>query len=154
MALVSAASAAQAQPAPPAPVPAASTAFATQAEIAEAIARAAATVKPGQASNNQPLRQVGSYSLNLEYRVAATPPSIHPDQIEMFQVIKGSGTLVTGGTIERNAQNVGTVVGGSAHHVAAGDTIIVPQNTPHWFNQIDGAMAALSIKMPAPPARP
>jgi mannose-6-phosphate isomerase-like protein (cupin superfamily) len=153
MALVSAGSAAQAQQAS-APTAPASTAFATQAEIAEAIATAAATVKPGQASNNQPLRQVGTYSLNLEYRVAATPPSIHPDQIEMFQVVKGSGTLVTGGTIVRDAQNVATVSGGSARHVAAGDTIIVPQNTPHWFTQIDGAMAALSIKMPAPPARP
>jgi mannose-6-phosphate isomerase-like protein (cupin superfamily) len=75
----------------------------------------------------------------------------------MFYVIEGSGTLTTGGKLagekRTNAANLsGTGIdNGSSRHVAPGDFVIVPENTPHWFNKVDGeALVMMSIHMPRP----
>lgn len=122
--------------------------YATGAEIAAAIATAKAGIKPDQALAVTPVLSSGPYESSLEYRQAATKAAIHNDQVELFQVVEGSGTLITGGTMAGTGAGA-TVDGGEAHHLAAGDTFIVPEKTPHWFNRIDGHLAVISIKMPA-----
>src|SRR5712664_4091101 len=47
----------------------------------------------------QPIVRLAPYNANLEYRVAGVnaPASMHEREAEMFYVVEGSGTLVTGG---------------------------------------------------------
>jgi len=81
------------------------------------------------------------------------PSGIEHAQItEVYHVIEGNGTLVTGGTLinprEIPAENpVVTVLngpstggsgiqGGVSRKLAPGDVVIIPPNTPHWFSEI------------------
>lgn len=81
------------------------------------------------------------------------PSGIEHAQItEVYHVIEGSGTLVTGGTLDNpreipadspvvtvlNGPSTGGtgIQGGVSRKIAPGDVVIIPPNTPHWFSEI------------------
>lgn len=146
-------------PAPPAP---AARLFASTADVTALIANAKKERKADQANFVQPILRLAPYSANLEYRVAGinANASTHEREAEMFVVIEGSGTLVTGGKLrdERrtNAENLSGsgIEGGARQRVGKGDYIMVPENTPHWFGEIDGALVLMSIHLPHGSPRP
>ena len=120
------------------------------------IAKAKSERKPDQPLFAQPILQLAPYTASLEYRGAVGPAAVHEKEAEMFYVIEGSATLVTGGKLvnekRTNAENLtGTAIeGGSARPVAKGDFIIVPENTPHWFSPINGTIVLMSFHAPRP----
>jgi mannose-6-phosphate isomerase-like protein (cupin superfamily) len=132
--------------------------FAGSADVTAMTAKARSERKPDQANFVQPIVQLAPYNANLEYRVGAVnaPASVHEREAEMFFVIDGSGTLVTGGALrdERrtNAENLtgSAIDGGTPRRVAKGDWVMVPEKTPHWFTQIDGTLVLMSIHLPHP----
>jgi mannose-6-phosphate isomerase-like protein (cupin superfamily) len=146
--------------APHAQQPAAATAappmtlFASSAEVAALAARAKAEIKPGQPILALPIVQAGAYRANLEYRNAVGPASVHEKEAELFYVIDGSATIMTGGTLteERrtNAENrTGAgISGGAPRRIAKGDFVLVPENTAHWFSAIDGTVTLMSVHIP------
>jgi mannose-6-phosphate isomerase-like protein (cupin superfamily) len=80
---------------------------------------------------------------------AETSALIHNRVTEIYQITEGSGTIVTGGTLENptltdltrlNAgpSQTGTHKGGDSRHVGPKDVIIVPAGMPHRFSQLDG----------------
>jgi mannose-6-phosphate isomerase-like protein (cupin superfamily) len=117
----------------------------------------AATLKQSIANNvvDQPVKAAdvpGGHkaSLALLRRTKAeTAALIHTRVTEIYQITEGSGTIVTGGTLDHptdtdltrlNAgpSQTGTHQGGEARHVGPKDVIIVPAGTPHRFSQLDG----------------
>jgi mannose-6-phosphate isomerase-like protein (cupin superfamily) len=72
---------------------------------------------------------------------------MHPYSVEIYRILEGSGTLVTGGLLNlplaastdsniiRTEQGV---TGGLARKVSAGDVLVLQPGTPHYFSQIDG----------------
>lgn len=76
----------------------------------------------------------------------------HSQITEIYHVISGSGTLVTGGTIENPRESPpdsqvvkvlngpssggGVIKDGSSRKLGPGDVVIIPPNTPHWFSEI------------------
>jgi mannose-6-phosphate isomerase-like protein (cupin superfamily) len=76
----------------------------------------------------------------------------HSQITEVYHVISGNGTLVTGGTIQNAKEipadnqvvtvlngpstNGGPVMNGVSRKLAPGDVVIIPPNTPHWFSEI------------------
>jgi mannose-6-phosphate isomerase-like protein (cupin superfamily) len=76
----------------------------------------------------------------------------HSQITEVYHVISGNATFVTGGTIENKketpATNVvvkvlngpstggGAILNGVSRKVGPGDVVIIPPNTPHWFSEI------------------
>ena len=89
--------------------------------------------------------------------------AVHFKVSEVYHVMKGSGTLVTGGTVVnpkiRTADSVevtredgpgvtGTAIqGGVNHELKEGDVIIIPAGTPHWFSKINGSIVYLVIRI-------
>lgn len=80
---------------------------------------------------------------------------------EIYYVLEGGGTLVTGGTITgmkpppagRSAGPRGArIEGGVSRHVVKGDIIIIPGRTPHWWSSLDGDINYL-IYRPDPDSR-
>lgn len=130
--------------------------FASAADVAALVARAKSERKPDQANFVQPIVQLAPYNLNLEYRVGGlnANPTVHERDAELFYVVDGSGTLVTGGKLRDekrlNAENLqgSAIDGGSSRHLGKGDVVMVPENTPHWFSQVDGTLVLMSLHAP------
>ena len=82
---------------------------------------------------------------------------IHEKQAEFSFVIRGSGTLTTGGTMVRATAAAGappppaSIEGGTDRKVAKGDFFVVPENTPHQFTAIGGELVPISMHVPRAP---
>ena len=128
--------------------------YTSSTEVQELQAKAKAARKEGQALVTERILSLAPYNANLEYRPAVGPAAIHETEAEMFYVIDGSATLVTGGKLVKeartNADNLtGTgIEGGTPQKVAKGDFIIVPEKTAHWFSEINGSITLMSIHVP------
>jgi mannose-6-phosphate isomerase-like protein (cupin superfamily) len=128
--------------------------FASSADVAALIAQAKSEHKEGQPLLSKPILTLAPINANLEYRTAVAPAAVHETEAEIFYVIDGSGTMVTGGqlTAEKriNAENLtGTgIQNGQSRRVAKGDFTIVPQGVPHWFSKIDGTLVLMSLHVP------
>jgi len=139
--------------------PAAAKLFTSASDVTAMMAKAKSERKPDQANFVQPIVQLAPYNANLEYRAAGVnaPSSVHEREAEMFYVVDGSGTLVTGGTLREekrtNAENLtgSGIEGGTPRRIAKGDWVMVPEKTPHWFTQIDGTLVLMSIHLPHAP---
>ncbi|MEQ1729583.1 MAG: hypothetical protein ABL982_14520 [Vicinamibacterales bacterium] len=68
---------------------------------------------------------------------------------EIYYILEGTGTLVTGGTLtnphsagaspntgRQNMRGSG-ISGGIVRKVGPGDTIVIPGRLPHWFSSLD-----------------
>lgn len=134
--------------------------YSSAADIAAMIAKSKNDRKEGQAIVTQRILQLAPYNANLEYRSSVGAAAVHAKEAELFYVIEGSATLVTGGTLKderrTNADNLtgSGIEGGATRHVAKGDFIIVPENTPHWFSEINGTIVLMSIHIPRPVPEP
>ncbi len=130
--------------------------YVSASDVTAMMAKAKNERKPDQANLIQSLLQLAPYGANLEYRGAVGPAALHEKEAELFYVIDGSGTLVTGGKLagetRTNAENLsGTAIdGGDTQAVAKGDFFIVPENTPHWFSKINGTLVLMSFHVPRP----
>lgn len=77
----------------------------------------------------------------------------HDDRAELFYVIEGSGTMLTGGRIadgKQNGTNVqGTRIdGGTRIAFNPGDFIMVPSGVPHQFVDLKSAVRVMSMYLP------
>jgi len=130
--------------------------FTSAAEVTDLIAKAKGERKAGQPTVTEPMLELGSYDGHLEYRPSVGPAAVHEKEAEIFYVIDGSGTLVTGGKLvdekRTNATNLSgsAIQGGMSRTIAKGDFILVPENTPHWFSSIDGVLVLFSVHVPRP----
>ena len=132
--------------------------FASSADVQAMIAKAKKERKEGQPIVAQRILQLAPYNVNLEYRASVGPASIHEKEAELFYVVEGAATMVTGGKLTEekrtNPENLSGngVEGGESRAIAKGDFIIVPENTAHWFSKIDGVLVLMSLHVPRPVA--
>jgi len=128
--------------------------FASSSDVKALIAKAKSERKDGQPLVAEPLFVLPPYTAHLEYRASVGNAAVHEKEAELFYVIEGTATMVTGGTLagqrRTDATNLtGTSIqGGSSRTVAKGDFIIVPENTPHWFSKINGAIVLMTLHVP------
>jgi mannose-6-phosphate isomerase-like protein (cupin superfamily) len=128
--------------------------FVSSGEVAELIAQAKNERKEGQPIVVKPMLELGSYDGHLEYRASVGAAAVHEKEAEVFYVIEGSGTLVTGGKLmnekRTNPTNLtgSAIEGGTSRPVSKGDFILVPENTPHWFSSINGTLVLFSLHVP------
>jgi mannose-6-phosphate isomerase-like protein (cupin superfamily) len=123
-----------------------------------------ATLKkaPADSVTDQAIRTVAVGNLNVGvgvvHRSAKAPQTsiAHDELTEIYHILAGSGTLVTGGTLTKperfpaDSPTVKDLAGpslrgagldhGVSRTVRAGDVVIIPAGTGHWFSSIDGAI--------------
>ena len=118
----------------------------TSAEIAAFIDKL-----PKDAISDLPIKvvDVGGYRVGV-YGVFR-PKAVKQDAVlhevsttEVYQMVEGTGTLVTGGRLvdERRDPKSTTVRGsridgGVSRRVVKGDVIIIPGRTPHWWSALE-----------------
>jgi mannose-6-phosphate isomerase-like protein (cupin superfamily) len=121
----------------------------TAAELAAIVAK-----QPKDRNGNQTFLQLAPYNVSMEHRVNVPQnASVHDKEAELFYVIDGSATLVTGGKLVNptrtgDNQSAATVEGGTAKRMGKGDFFLVPEGTPHWFSKIDGELTLMSLHLP------
>ena len=67
---------------------------------------------------------------------------------EIYQILEGSGTYVTGGTMPDPNNRTAGIKGGESHDVKPGDFIVIPPGTAHWFSKINGQITYLEVRLP------
>ena len=145
------------QPAVQPPPPSIKT-FASSSDVTALLAKAKSERKEGQGLVSERILELAPYNANLEYRASVANAAVHEKEAEVFYVIDGTATMVTGGKLvnetRTNPDNLsGTgIEGGMSRTVAKGDFIIVPENTPHWFSAISGAIVLMTLHVPRPVA--
>lgn len=137
----------------------AATQFMSDKDIMALIDKAKADRKGDAPMVAEPILLLAPYKAQLEYRVLKAPAAVHEQDAELFVVLQGTGDIITGGKLvdekRVNAKNLAgpDIADGQTHHVVKGDTLIVPNNTPHQVVPTGGApivVMTMHIPMPAP----
>jgi mannose-6-phosphate isomerase-like protein (cupin superfamily) len=132
------------------------------AEVADRVVVAKNSIAPDQAmGHGQVVLQAGLLHHGaVEYRRSPTPPMVHTRMAEFFYVVDGDADLILGGTLINprclNSSNLAGdgVQGGVTHHVKKGAYILVPENTVHYFTNVDKkqGITVLDVHVPSPAA--
>ena len=91
----------------------------------------------------QPLRMLegGRYNVNIRRITNAETALVHEDITDVWVITDGSGTLTTGGKIEK-----GKITGGESHIIKAGDVEFIPPGVPHGVSGVSGSITWLNIR--------
>jgi mannose-6-phosphate isomerase-like protein (cupin superfamily) len=111
--------------------------------------------------NEAPVRG-GIVRMNVVYRRnLEQAPLVHEQLTEIYQILSGSGTIRTGGTLTNRTPvsdppNLGTAptwggvqVGGVERRLGPKDVLILPAGTPHKFIQLDGPITYIIYRFDA-----
>jgi mannose-6-phosphate isomerase-like protein (cupin superfamily) len=128
----------------------------TKASVFSAADLAAALAKLSDERPSASVRvfSLAPYNVNVERRLPRPQgASLHEAQAELFYVIEGSATLLTGGMLTsptRSGTNLsGTgIEGGTRQRFSKGDFLLVPSGVPHQFVDIDAPVQLMSIYLP------
>jgi mannose-6-phosphate isomerase-like protein (cupin superfamily) len=99
------------------------------------------------------LIETNNFKVQGGHRVAPGAVEIHEKDTDIFYVLEGSATFVTGGkTVEPKATTPGEIrgkeiVGGEEHHLTKGDVIVIPNGVPHWFKEVNGSFVYYVVKV-------
>ena len=104
-------------------------------------------------ARGMPLLENEAYKVHASRRDAAGQAEVHADETDIIYVIEGAATLVTGGevmngvpTAPREVRGSG-ITGGQARGLKAGDVVVIPAGTPHWFQTVDGPFLYFVVKV-------
>ncbi|RPI51981.1 MAG: cupin domain-containing protein [Acidobacteria bacterium] len=119
---------------------------ATHVSAAEIAARIAKLPKD-RANSSVRVFTLPPYNVNIEHRQPmAQGASVHEATSELFYVLEGSATMLTGGKIVGETGK--TIEGGVAQKFAPGDWLMVPSGVPHQFVDIKSPITILSLHLP------
>ncbi len=94
-----------------------------------------------------------NYQVHASRREKAGEVEVHLLDTDIFYVLRGTATFVTGGTVvggKTTAPNEilgASIRDGKTHQLVKGDVIIVPQSTPHWFKQVKAPFLYFVVKV-------
>ena len=110
--------------------------------------------KHGDGSASETLKEYPQHFAMLSFRSRSGEAEVHERFADLFCVLAGTATLVTGGAVE-GARVIGpgetrgkSIVGGTPQKLRAGDIVHVPAGTPHQMLLAgDETMSALIMKV-------
>ncbi len=117
--------------------------------IADKIDRAA----PSPGGRGGVIAQDEGWRVHAAERDAPGLAEMHEGDTDVWYVLAGGGTLVTGGTIVDAAitgpgEHRGPAIrGGSELAIATGDLISIRPGVPHWIKTVDGRLRYLTVKV-------
>jgi len=108
------------------------------------------------AAKGGPIAKGPDYSVSANKRTGPGQVEVHEKETDIFRVIDGDATLVTGGKMiggkqTRPEQWLGTSIeGGTTYHLSTGDVVTVPAGTPHWFKEVPKSINYYTVKVIKP----
>lgn len=107
----------------------------------------AALAKGGQLVKASDLLVSGSH------REKAGQSEVHDKETDIFYVVEGAATFVTGGAMvdsknTKPGQYLGAgIKGGQTHQLKQGDVLVIPAGTPHWFKEVPKSISYYVVKV-------
>lgn len=83
----------------------------------------------------------GKYNVNIRRITNAETALVHPNTIDLWVVLEGSGTMTAGGKLAN-----GKIVGGESNPLRAGDVYFVPAGVPHGVSGVNGNITWLNVR--------
>jgi mannose-6-phosphate isomerase-like protein (cupin superfamily) len=93
------------------------------------------------------------YKVQAAQRTGVGEAEVHERETDVFRIMSGSATFVTGGRIvgpraTDPGETRGTAIeGGETRHLSAGDVVVIERGTPHWFKAVDGRVEYFVVKV-------
>jgi uncharacterized protein GlcG (DUF336 family) len=93
-----------------------------------------------------------AYRVNASHRDGPGEAEVHQAETDIFYVLDGSATFVTGGEIvEPRSTAAGEIrgkglLGGAEQTIGKGDVITVPRGVPHWFKAVKAPFTYFVVK--------
>jgi mannose-6-phosphate isomerase-like protein (cupin superfamily) len=78
---------------------------------------------------------------------------VHDTETDIFYIVEGTATIVTGGTMVGGKQTApgqhrGTdVQGGETRNLQKGDVMVIPAGIPHWFKAVSPTINYFTVKV-------
>jgi len=94
-----------------------------------------------------------NYQVNASRRDGPGAVEVHTRDTDVFYVLNGSATIVTGGTmtdgkpIAPDEIRGKEITGGETRDLAPGDAMIIPSGVPHWFKSVQGPFLYFTVKV-------
>ncbi len=107
-------------------------------------------------ANGGTLVNTPDYMVQCSHRSGPGVVEIHTKETDIFYVLDGAATFVTGGkatgvTAADTPQPRGkSIDGGEVHQLTKGDVVVVPAGTPHWFKEVPGEINYFVVKQVRP----
>ena len=104
-------------------------------------------------AKGSPLVAVNDYKIHASRREAPGMAEVHERDTDIIYVLDGAATIVTGGIVSDAATTAPEEIRGSSirdgqtQRLAKGDFMIVPNGTPHWFQQVQGPFTYYVVKV-------
>jgi unsaturated rhamnogalacturonyl hydrolase len=97
-----------------------------------------------------------NYSVLAGRRDKAGQAELHEHDLDIFYVLEGSATFITGGkmvdgkTTAPGEVRGSAIEGGEAHTLSKDNVIIIPPGVPHWFKDVQGLFLYYVVKVQQP----
>lgn len=141
----------------------------TAVDVTAADIRATLKQAPADGVMDQQIRivDIGKYNVavGILHRAARAKQTAieHAQVAEVYHIITGSGTFVTGGTmvdptpspaegttvkiLVGPSTNGASIRGGQSRKVGPGDVIVIPPGVAHWFSAVEADMDYLVVRV-------
>jgi mannose-6-phosphate isomerase-like protein (cupin superfamily) len=118
---------------------------------------------PRDAVSDRPIRvaDVGGYKVGVygvfRPRASRQEAIVHDTRVsEVYYMLEGAATLVTGGTLVDSgpaqagitgmSTRAARIEGGISRRVTKGDVVIIPGRTPHWWSNLEGDISYMIVR--------
>lgn len=94
-----------------------------------------------------------NYMVHASRREGAGMAEVHDRDTDIIYVLNGSATFVTGGSVVDGKVTApdelrgASIANGERRRIAKGDVVIVPNGTPHWFQEVNGPLTYYVVKV-------
>lgn len=92
------------------------------------------------------------HSVSVSRRTGPGQAEVHTGETDVFYVLEGSATFVTGGTVIDGKTTApgqirgAGIEGGQTHMLSKGDVVVIPRGTPHWFKEVPQLVVYYVVK--------
>jgi mannose-6-phosphate isomerase-like protein (cupin superfamily) len=103
-----------------------------------------------------PLYEGAAYKIHASRRDGPGTAEIHGRDTDIFYILEGTATLVTGGravdptTTAPDEVRAPRLEGGTVRQLAKGDIVVVPNGVTHWFRDVQGPFLYYTVKVTGP----
>jgi len=103
----------------------------------------------------RPLIETAAYKIHASRRDAPGQAEVHALDTDIFYILDGAATVVTGGEVTElketapNERRGASITGGATRRLAKGDIVIITNGVPHQFTEVQSPFLYYTVKVTA-----